>query len=356
MLCCVGFLSVSSRAYAYTAEDGFYPINSSKGRLYLSDSNDTRLYDVVVDVNSTDNCYYYSNGIIENIAHMIWSPDPSNDVFTFPYLPEKYDYYLLGSVVSYTTNLSDTTFKPTDVYISAFDVSTNTKFAYPRSELKIYNIDNNDYKGFGFSEKVDFSSKNNLGISSVYMGYDKDGSGTKPANLIVELGIMAVEKGTDENAINQQILNKLDQMNDSMVSGFDQVTDSVHNAADQVTGAIENQYGMASGEDFGVQDLTSQVEEKLGVLSFGADTLNNFLGLFQASNAGSTVLTFPGFTIDVQGESYQVWNDMQFDLAFLEENFGILITAVRTVTVLCVWLAVLGYLVKAYEHLINNKG
>ena len=346
-MCCVGFLSVSSRVYAYTAEDGFYPVYSDHSVFSFAYVDGTNLS---YNLTCNDGRYFIGNSGVDNVKELSWFQGwGGSEEWTFPFNPDLYDYYILGALTSPYSQQSESTFKPGFLELWYYDFSKSELEDYELSEIYIYDLDTKNYSGFGFSAKVDFVSAGNCALHRIDMENDKDGFGSKPPNLVFELGILAVEKGQNETAVMSQILNQLQNMENSL-------TDSIGSAADQVTDAIENQYGMIPGETFGVQDLTSQVEEKLGVLSFGADTLNNFLGLFQASNAGSTVLTFPGFTIDVQGESYQVWNDMQFDLAFLEENFGVLIIAVRTVTVLCVRLAVLGYLVKAYEHLVNNKG
>lgn len=134
------------------------------------------------------------------------------------------------------------------------------------------------------------------------------------------------------------------------------ITGSIDSAKDEILDKVVEQFEMDENEDFGVEDITNQVEEKLGVLTVGADTLVGFLDLFSSSNAGTTEIVFPGFEIEVQGESFNVWNDISFDLSTLEDDFGILINSVRSVLVLCVWLAVLSYLVKAKDHLINNRG
>lgn len=337
------------RVYAFESEDNFYSINVDSASLNVFNASGGLVFSETVHLTVNDNIYHYNNPVLSGIDNIQWIISESSDPFTFPYNVSVYDYYFLGTLVAYCSDDSNSTWKPTKVYAMGYNVDSSSFFAYPRSEENIYNIDSDHTMGFGFSQKIEFDQKNNIGISGIWMGNDKDGTGIKPAGLMAEFGILAVPIGTDEAAISQQILNKLSEM-ESSISG------SIDAAGDKVADAIENQYAVSDTEDFGVGQIADQVEEKLGVLSFGADTLNNFLGLFQASNAGSTVLTFPGFTIDVQGESYQVWNDIQFDLSFLEENFGFLIDTVRTVTVLCVWLAVLGYLVKAYEHLVNNKG
>ena len=333
--------------YAYTAEDNFYALDVIADFQFY-DENNKSLYRKQVEV-SSDGKYHLDNNDLENVDRITIYPYLGAQEWTFPYNAESYDYYFLGTLTAQCTDKTKSTYKPRFIGVAYSDVDADQTMYYNSEYLTIYNIDGYYYMGFGFYQKVDFESAGNTGIRHIQMLNDIHGNGNKPANLVAEFGIMAVRKDTSELEINRQILNKLSEMESS-------ITGSIDAAGDKVADAIENQYAVSDTEDFGVGQIADQVEEKLGVLSFGADTLNNFLGLFQASNAGSTVLTFPGFTIDVQGESYQVWNDIQFDLTFLEENFGILITAVRTVTVLCVWLAVLGYMVKAYEHLVNNKG
>lgn len=351
-MCCVGFLSASSmRVYAFESEDNFYPYTPSYPYLNVY-QNDWNTYVNYYNPSLSGGKFHFDNPYLENVIGIIFQQNQSGQAgeqWTFPFQPEVYDYYFLGTLTAYNTDKDASTFKPTNIRLVYRDYDNMTNKNYSLSGLNVYDIDTGNYNGFGFYTKVSFESSDNTGISQVIMSSDKDGLGNKPANLIFEAGVLAIEKGTDEVAVMSQILDKLSEMESS-------ITGSIDAAGDKVADAIENQYAMSDTEDFGVGQIADQVEENLGVLSFGADTLNNFLGLFQASNAGSTVLTFPSFTIDVQGESYQVWNDIQFDLTFLEENFGILITAVRTVTVLCVWLAVLGYMVKAYEHLVNNKG
>ena len=337
--------------YAYTPEDNFYPINAENGLLQFFFTAGNNLYYVTnPDENNT---YHFSNPNLSDISRIVFYPGATAQVpdqpFNFPADFELYDYYLLGALYSNSKDVSLSSFKPSGLAVRYKDANTDTIKNYDLSNLNIYNIDNQNVLGFGFSVQVDFESADNIGVASIQFLNDVNGSGSKPANQIAEFGILSVPVGTDEVTVMTQILDKLSEMKSS-------ITGSIDAAGDKVADAIENQYAVSDTEDFGVGQLADQVEEKLGVLSFGADTLNNFLGLFQASNAGSTVLTFPGFTINVQGESYRVWNDIQFDLSFLEENFGFLIDTVRTVTVLCVWLAVLGYLVKAYEHLVNNKG
>ena len=335
----------SITVYAYESEDNFYPFNVVLDLTVYNSENKSMFYKHLVS--DSENKYLLENGILADVNYMTFYG--SEEAFTFPYNGELYDYYLLGDLVAPCSVDSQSTFKPQEVSVGYYDVTTASHKSYPVSDLVVYDIDNRYYKGFGFYEKIDFSSVDNIGFNWFVLAEDKDGLGNKPANLIFEMGILAVDKTSSQEAALAQILSQLQSMESSINS-------SIGSAADQIAGAVEDQYTMSESEDFGVGQIADQVEEKLGVLTFGADTLHNFLDLFSADTVGGTKLTFPAFRIDVEGVSYNVWPDITFDLSFLEENFGVLITAVRTVTVLCVWLAVLGYLVKAKDHFINNKG
>ncbi len=333
---------------AYESEDNFYPVNWDKMQLVASDSNGSLIYSGKVDRNTSDNKFYFGNSNLNGV-NMVHFYRDSATAFTFPYDSELYDYYLLGTLVANTSDVNLSTFNPTLVCPQGYESGLDDYFNYSVSDLLVYDIDTFGVKGFGFSEKVNFTSVNNIGLNSIYLGCDSTITGKLPGKLVAEFGFLAIEKSASELDALSQILAQLQSM-ESSING------SLGEAADKIAGAIENQYAMSDSEDLGVGQIADQVEEKLGVLTFGADTLHNFLDLFSAVNVGGTELTFPAFQIEVQGVSYNVWQDVTFDLSFLEEHFGVLITAVRTVTVLCVWLAVLGYLVKAKDHFINNKG
>lgn len=369
MLCflltfCVGFLSISSDAYAFEKEDNFYPLVDSSSQIKFYGDNWSKLGQYFTTVNG--NKMTFNNPLTNNIKYLTWesfidnSTTNSPEIFTFPFNPDLYEYYFLGTVVGKYSNVSESTFKPTAMEVLGYDFATNTKEWYPLNSTVFYDIDTGINSGFGWYTKIDFGTRDNIGMHSVTLHGDKDGTGSKPANLIWEMGVLAVEKGNSETATLTDILNQLQKMETSITeniqNGSNSITSAVGESAEKISGTIEEQYDVEEGEDFEVDSIAGEVEEKLGVLSVGADTLVGFLDLFDASSAGSTTITFPAFNIEVGGESYNVWNDITFDLAVLEENFGVLIGAVRTVTVLCVWLAVLSYLIKAKDHIITNRG
>lgn len=101
-----------------------------------------------------------------------------------------------------------------------------------------------------------------------------------------------------------------------------------------------------------VQDIENKVNEKMGVLSFGETVLSRFVNLWTVT--GSTELTLPGFSMEVEGVIYDVWTDKKYNLTVLESQFPALITAVRTVLVLLVWLRLLNYIIREFERFFDN--
>lgn len=357
-MCFVGFLSIDSHVYAADYSHNYHPIISDKSFLRVYINN----YSTMQDYNATikEDTYHFSNPALENVYAITWQNYNSDDVLTFNYNPDLYDYYFIGNMVAVNKDVSKSTFKPTNIVIYGLDYATNSSEWYPMNDVGFYDIDSSAYCGFGWYGKIDFNSRDNIGISSIAFTADKDGLGNKPANLVMEMGILIVDKESTESATLTAILNQLNQMESSIAQNIQNqsnvISSAIGQSAEKLQQAIENQFGMDDNEDFGVNDIQGQVEEKLGVLNFTADTLTSFLDLFNANTVGDTKITFPSYTIEVQGETYTVWNNIEFDFSFLEENFGILITAVRTVTVLCVWLAVLSYLGKAKDQIIINRG
>lgn len=131
-------------------------------------------------------------------------------------------------------------------------------------------------------------------------------------------------------------------------------SDSSQATTQDVIDTINDQWSMDDNENLGVADLVPEVEEKLGVLGFASDTLIQFVDLFNPDNINGTGLTFPAFSIDVQGESYQVWSDYTYDLNTLYDDFSFLIDTVRTILTLFVWIAVFNYCVKSYERFVTE--
>lgn len=123
----------------------------------------------------------------------------------------------------------------------------------------------------------------------------------------------------------------------------------------EIVQAIEDQYKMEDGEDFGINDVISQHNDKMGVLSFGSDVMIQFLDMFQNTNPGTAQLTLPGFAITVQNVEYQVWQDQTFNFNQLETWFPSLIDIIRLILPAFVWLMVLRYCIGVFERNFLSK-
>lgn len=72
------------------------------------------------------------------------------------------------------------------------------------------------------------------------------------------------------------------------------------------------------------------------------------------SNPGSTTLTFPGFGVEIDGVSYDVWADTNFNLSDIDDKFGGLMSVVRFATTLLVYLALIRYLINTYHRIFGE--
>ena len=127
---------------------------------------------------------------------------------------------------------------------------------------------------------------------------------------------------------------------------------SISDAGQGVQDKIESQFDTSQGSEVGsaAQVFADQASESLGVVSY-VDTL--FSGLSGLVTAGSTTLTFPAFSIAVQGADYPVWSEYTFDLSQLDGWFSGLMAAVRLATSVVVVGAVIHYLQFVYKDVIG---
>lgn len=123
----------------------------------------------------------------------------------------------------------------------------------------------------------------------------------------------------------------------------------------EIVQAIEDQYTMEDGEDFGIDEVISEHNEKMGVLSFGSDVMIQLLDMFQNTEPGAAQLTLPGFTITVDNVDYQVWDDQTFNFDELEAWVPDLIDIIRTILPVFVWLMVLKYCISVFERYFLSR-
>ena len=250
---------------------------------------------------------------------------------TYPILTDVYDYYLYGSLISDRPF----SFRPNNLLVTYFDGSTKL-YDYDDFTVSSFSID--DVDGFQFYCKLDMSSQN--GINAIILN-DSD-SGVVGTNLSVWYYLIPIVKDSSAEQV-QSIITAINNQTGSLQG-------SIGQAADDVQQSIEDQYHIEDEEDFGFSDIQHQYEEKMGVLTFGTETTIQMLELFSPSNAGEAYIRVPGWSMDVQGETYQIWDEYVFYFDSIEENFPFLVTTMRTFTVAMFYVAIVGYITKVYER------
>lgn len=128
-------------------------------------------------------------------------------------------------------------------------------------------------------------------------------------------------------------------------------TDLIGNKLDEITDFSESQQTELGGT---VDSTGTDLESKLGVLSFADSVMSDFIGVF-ADDPGPAQLTLPGYQIEVDGEQYEVWADTPYQLSSLEESFGPLLTAVRFGMVVLVYAALISYLGRVLDALLHGS-
>lgn len=125
-----------------------------------------------------------------------------------------------------------------------------------------------------------------------------------------------------------------------LIDKFDQMTDFNESQQTELGGTLDS-----AGTD---------LESKLGVLSFADQALTDFISVF-SDDPGPAQLTLPGFKIEIDGEQHEVWADTPYSLASLEDDFGPLLTAVRFGLVVLVYAALIGYLGRVLDALLHGS-
>lgn len=139
------------------------------------------------------------------------------------------------------------------------------------------------------------------------------------------------------NTADQETRKRLDAINNSINNNYQDLTRPSDSAVDSASGTLSD---------------TSDVTAKTGLFTSIDNLTQGVFNLF--SNPGSTTLTFPGFGMEVNGVSYDVWADTKYDLSDIDNKFGGLVSVVRFASALLVYLALIRYLVNTYHRIFGG--
>ena len=139
------------------------------------------------------------------------------------------------------------------------------------------------------------------------------------------------------NTADQEARKRLEAINNSINNNYNDLTRPSDSAVDSASGTLSD---------------TSEVESATGLFT-AVDNLTQ--GVFNCfSNPGSTELTFPGFGMNIDGVSYNVWEDTTYNLSDIDDKFGGLMSVVRFASSLLVYLALIRYLINTYHRVFGE--
>lgn len=153
----------------------------------------------------------------------------------------------------------------------------------------------------------------------------------------------------------QDILTALNNINSSVNTAdqearkrLEAINNSINNNYNDLTRPSDSDVNSASGT---LSD-TSDVEAATGLFTSIDNITQGVFNLF--ANPGSTELTFPGFGLEINGVSYDVWGDTKYNLSDIDNKFGGLMSVVRFASALLVYLALIRYLINTYHRIFGE--
>lgn len=139
------------------------------------------------------------------------------------------------------------------------------------------------------------------------------------------------------NTADQEARKRLEAINNSINNNYNDLTRPSDSAVNSASGTLSD---------------TSDVEAATGLFTSIDNITQGVFNLF--SNPGSTTLTFPGFGMEIDGVSYDVWADTKYNLSDIDDKFGGLMSVVRFASALLVYLALIRYIINTYHRIFGE--
>lgn len=139
------------------------------------------------------------------------------------------------------------------------------------------------------------------------------------------------------NTADQEARKRLEAINNSINNNYNDLTRPSDSAVDSASGTLSD---------------TSDVKAATGLFTSIDNLTQGVFNLF--TNPGSTTLTFPGFGMEIDGVSYDVWADTNYNLSDIDDKFGGLMSVVRFASSLLVYLALIRYLINMYHRIFGE--
>lgn len=175
-----------------------------------------------------------------------------------------------------------------------------------------------------------------------------------PSSFTDPINLSDIPPNLDANSA-QDILTALNNINSSITAAdeaarkrLEDINNSINNNYQDLTRPSDSAVDSASGTLSDTSDVTANI----GLFTSIDNLTQGFFNLF--ANPGSTTLTFPGFGMEINGVSYDVWFDTKYNLSDLDGKFGGLLSVVRFASSLLVYLALIRYLINTYHRIFGE--
>lgn len=139
------------------------------------------------------------------------------------------------------------------------------------------------------------------------------------------------------NTADKEARKRLEAINNSINNNYNDLTRPSDSAVDSASGTLSD---------------TSDVTAKTGLFTSIDNLTQGVFNLF--ANPGNTELILPGFGMQIDGVSYDVWDDTTYNLTDIDDKFGGLMSVVRFATTLLVYLALIRYLINTYHRIFGE--
>lgn len=189
----------------------------------------------------------------------------------------------------------------------------------------MYNATNKTWLGNGFPHTFTVS----INLSDIPPNLDADNA----QDVLTALNNI----NSSVNSADNEARKRLEAINNSINNNYNDLTRPSDSAVDSASGTLSD---------------TSDVEAATGLFTSIDNLTQGVFNLFV--NPGSTELTFPGFGMELDGVSYDVWDDTTFNLSDIDNKFGGLMSVVRFASSLLVYLALIRYLVNTYHRVFGE--
>lgn len=189
----------------------------------------------------------------------------------------------------------------------------------------MYNITKTTWLGNGFPS----SYTEAINLSDIPANLDAD----RAQDILTALNNI----NSSVNTADQETRKRLEAINNSINNNYNDLTRPSDSAVDSASGTLSD---------------TSDVKDATGLFTSIDNITQGVFNLF--SNPGSTTLTFPGFGVEINGVSYDVWADTNYKLSDIEDKFGGLMSVVRFASALLVYLTLIRYLINTYHRIFGE--